>query len=293
MEAHGGNAAIRTVWERQNVWSQAARAQKASVGQGRLIALLLGIGAAVLGTLASQLMEVSSGAGRAAAFAAAVAGGAVPLAARRSSPQEAQEWTRLRSMAEALKSEVYAHLATVGRRDEAAGQDLLEQLAQLEESATGLAHHTAGIRPEERPLPPVSDIESYVVHRLRQQIDGYYRPQALRMRGHVRRIRRTETALALIGAALGGVAGAFGIEQAGVWIAVVTLVATSVTAHAAAARYAYQELEYFRTASELETLLLRWESAAQEGRAGDEFVQQCERIISVQNDAWMVKWTTD
>lgn len=294
MDVHGGDTPIRLVWERQSVWSQAALAQKASIEGGRRLALFLGIAAAALGTSASQLMDVSSAAGRVTAFAAALAGGAVPLAARRSSPQATQDWTRLRSVAEALKSAAYTWLAGAGPyRGVDAERELRDRLARLESDAVDLAHHVTDRRPVQRELPPVRDLDTYRVHRLQQQIARYYRPQASRMRQQARRVRQAETVLALVGAALGGVAGAFGVQGAGYWIAVVGVAATAVTAHAAAARYAYQELEYARTAGELEVLRLRG-AAVDPGDAGaaDLFVEECERIISVQNDAWMVKWTT-
>jgi hypothetical protein len=59
----------------------------------------------------------------------------------------------------------------------------------------------------------------------------------------------------------------------------------TVTAHAAASRYAYQELEFSRTATELESLATR---RAQVGApdTDDAFVNQSERVISAQNEGW-------
>ncbi|MGC0410264.1 hypothetical protein RKD31_003507 [Streptomyces sp. SAI-163] len=297
MTVHGGDTPIRMVWERQSVWSQAARAKKRSIGRARLLALYLGISAAVLGTLAAQLMSVSSVVGKILAFAAAFAAGAVPIAGRGSSPQEVQDWTRLRSISEALKSEAYVHLARFGAGGgEEASHTLRARIAALESDAADLAHLVNDLQPVERPLPPVRDVETYVEHRVQQQVDQYYRPQTLHMSGRLRRVRRAETTLALTAAALGAVAGAFGVAEAGVWIAVVTAAATAVTMHGAASRYGYQQLEYARTASELE-MLQRQMAASTAGasvttRAEHDFIDRCEEIISVENDGWMVKWTT-
>ncbi|MFJ4198341.1 DUF4231 domain-containing protein [Streptomyces sviceus] len=297
MTAHGGDAPIRMVWERQSVWSQAAQAKKRSIGRARLLALYLGISAAVLGTSAAQLMSGSPVAGKAMAFAAALVAAVVPIAVRGSSPQEAQNWTRLRAISEALKSETYVHLARFGADgDEEASRMLRARSAALESEAADLAHLIDDLRPIERPLPPVRDVETYAEHRVQQQIDQYYRPRTLHMIGRLRRVRRAETALALTAAALGAVAGAFAVEEAGAWIAVVTAAATAVTMHGAASRYGYQQLEYARTAGELE-VLLRQRTVSMVGapattQAEGDFIERCEQIISVQNDAWMVKWTT-
>ncbi|WP_327365037.1 hypothetical protein [Streptomyces sp. NBC_01217] len=76
-------------------------------------------------------------------------------------------------------------------------------------------------------------------------------------------------------------------------MAAVVTVTTAVTAHAAAAKYAYQELEYVRTASELETLLVLQEDLdGPAEQSQDVLVVRCELIISVQNDAGMAEWIT-
>ncbi|MGW3636071.1 hypothetical protein ACWD7F_39305 [Streptomyces sp. NPDC005122] len=60
-------------------------------------------------------------------------------------------------------------------------------------------------------------------------------------------------------------------------------------------RYAHQHLQFTRTAHELERLLMRWEQQRGESSAhlAEEFVSDCEAVISVQNEAWMVRWTRD
>jgi hypothetical protein len=62
--------------------------------------------------------------------------------------------------------------------------------------------------------------------------------------------------------------------------------------HAAASRYAYQELEFARTTAELESLLVRRTEAAAKvsPEADDGFVTHCEQVISAQNEGWMTKW---
>ncbi|WP_242705516.1 MULTISPECIES: SLATT domain-containing protein [Streptomyces] len=91
----------------------------------------------------------------------------------------------------------------------------------------------------------------------------------------------------------GGRAGGGG---AAAWVAVVVTAGAAVSAHGVAAKYAFQEMEYARTADELRRLVAR-RGAGDGGDGGpeadDAFVARCERVISVLNDTWMIKWTTE
>jgi uncharacterized membrane protein YeaQ/YmgE (transglycosylase-associated protein family) len=293
VETLGGNTLIHTVWQRRTIWSQASVKQKRTVGRARLLTLGLGILAAVCGTAASQTLNALPPLGRAFAFAAALAGAVTPLVAQRSGPGPVSEWTRLRAMTEALKSESYRYLAGVSPYRGPERDDVLRaRIAELELDAADLVQHTTGLTPTDLPLPDVRDVDSYAALRARQQIEEYYEPQALRMQGSLTVIRRLETAFGLCGAVLAAVAGVFDIEQAGVWVAVAATIGTALTAHAAASRFGYQQLEYTRTAQQLRALLDgRTSSSSLTDAEEDAFVARCEDVISVQNDAWMVKWT--
>jgi len=50
-------------------------------------------------------------------------------------------------------------------------------------------------------------------------------------------------------------------------------------------------MEYLRTAAQLERLSGAWPLAGRAAAADDVFVHECEQVISVQNEAWMAKWT--
>lgn len=288
-----GESVVQWIWDRQSVWSQAADHAKRAIGRARTIALVLGVTGACAGTAAAQIMARSDEAGKTLAFLAAVAVGLVPLATKRAGPQQVRDWTRLRSLSEELKSEVYAYLARVGSyRDADAPQMLLDRAGQVLTDASDLAGHTVTFAPRRRALPAVTDVGSYLELRVAGQVKGYYRPRAAHMRRRSTQVRRAELALAAIAAVLGAVSGAFGAGWAAAWVATVATVAAAVTAHAAASRYAYQELEFSRTAAELESLMAR--RAEDADPATDEaFVGQCERVISVQNEGWMTKWLTE
>jgi conflict system pore-forming effector with SLATT domain len=80
------------------------------------------------------------------------------------------------------------------------------------------------------------------------------------------------------------------------WVAVTATLAAALSAHAQAAKYEYQQVEFVRTADQLERLRRRWEREAGQGprepASEDRFVNDCKQVISVLNDAWMAKWNS-
>ncbi|MEV6398682.1 DUF4231 domain-containing protein [Streptomyces sp. NPDC051907] len=287
-------AAIAKVWDQQSVWSQSANKLKATVEGARTLALVLGIAAAALGTAAAQTMDWNSTVGTVLAFAAAAAAGAAPIAAQRGGPGRLSDWTRLRAVSEALKAEVYTCLARVGPYQQAADASALlaERCRSYRTDGGDLVRYTTGVAPVARQLPAVKDIDSYVDHRLRRQIETYYRPKAERMHRNLQRVGRIEAVLGGLGAVLAAAAGAFAMGALAAWVAVAASVSVAVTAHAVAQRYAYQHLEFLRTAEELERLLDRWTSeSAHTPERAEAFVAECEHVISIQNEAWMIRWT--
>ncbi|MGW2717233.1 DUF4231 domain-containing protein [Streptomyces sp. NPDC001492] len=288
--------AARRVWDWQSVWSQAANDAKQQLGRARAVGLVLGIAAASLSTLGAQVMGWQSTLGRSLTLIAAVCAGLVPLAASRSGASALRDWTRLRSVSEALKSEVFICLAGVGDyRGPDAARQLLDRAERVVADAGDLAYRSRGLAPKQRSLPDVVDVDSYVAVRLVEQINGYYRPRAALMSRRCAIVRRCEVALAGLAAVLGAAGSVFGTDSAAVWVATVTTVTATVTAHAAAARYVYQELEFSRTAAELEGMLARREALTEPGETRDDdgFVDRCELVISAQNEAWMARWAAD
>jgi hypothetical protein len=297
MQPAGAAHFVVESWARQAGWSKAADRQKQMIGRVRLGALLCGVLAAVLGAGAAQIGGGHPGAARWTAFAAAVAAGAVPLLNGQVGRRQVQDWTRLRSTSEAYKTEVYSFLAGVGPYRSAADAAALLQstVNGIRSEAADLLPHVADLAPDTaRPLPAVSDVDSYVQVRLRGQITGYYRPRAARMHRRLVAVRRAELGLGALGVLLAAGSGAFRVEQMAAWVAVVSTVAATLVAYATAAKYEFQELEFLRTAGELERIVSEWEMSADHGPAAqDMLVSRCEHVISVLNDTWMVKWTTE
>jgi hypothetical protein len=285
----GKDALVGELWKQQSVWSQTANRMKASIGRARSAALALTVGGAVLATLATLLPATQATASAVLAITAAVAVGLVPVLRPWCTGPVLRDWTRARSVSEALKSEIYLHLARAGDyRSEDRERRLRDNADQAQQQAYDLLRYSVDIQPVQRALPEVHDYASYLRVRVDGQIDGYYRPRARQLQKRLRQFRRVELALAVTGVVLGALAASLAEWGLSAWIAVVTTISAVVAAHVAATRYEYQLIEYLRTADELSRL--RRDAAATTSLAElDQHVVCCERIISVQNEGWMAK----
>ncbi|WP_435186929.1 DUF4231 domain-containing protein [Streptomyces sp. bgisy126] len=296
MEAVRTSQFTSNIWAQQASWSLAANRQKRRIGRVRAVSLFCFVIAAVLGTAAAQIGPAHPTAAQWSAFGAAVAVGVVTVLNSRVGQGQIQEWTRLRSVSEAFKGEVYACLAGVGSyRTPRAVTVLRDAVNGIRAEAADLLHHIVDLPVDpSRPLPAVDGVDSYVRVRVQGQIDDYYRPRALWMHRRLRVVRRTEVLLGSAAVLLGAGSGAFQVEAAAAWVAVISTVSATVVAYAAAAKYEYQELEFLRTADELERILADWRlSAHATPEAEDALVGRCEQVISILNDTWMVKWNSE
>jgi len=280
--------AARTL-ARERVWSQTATRLKARIVRARAVALLLGIVAAILAVAAVQLADVQETAARVLGALAGLAAGLAPVALRRATTDQVRDWTRARSAAEGLKAQLYEFLAGGTAYVEGEpGVRLAEQTRAIDESAGDLLALTTGVGPDAAAMPAVHDAASYIALRVRDQIDHYYRPNAARYQRVVRRLRLAGDVLGVIAIVFGVVAGAGAPERLAAWVPVVTTVAASLTAHAAASRFDHQIVEFLRTAQQLEHIV----AAHADGTITDgDMVDECERVISVENQGWMANWS--
>lgn len=284
--------ALSWAWEQQRIWSRTSDRLKKQLDRARAGALALGIVAAVLAVAATQVMGDQPVLGRSLGAATAISAGLATLLQRGVSTDRIRSWTRARSVSEALKTEVYSYLAGgtrythPGRRD----RTLHRRSRDLVNKVEGLLGLTVAVGPDKKPVPHVTDIESYIACRVDQQIEGYYRPRAATYVRRVRRLRATASALGAVAVVLSAVATAFQLPPVSAWVPVATTVGTAVVAHIAASRYDHLIIEFQRTAYRLDLLKL--------GRActpGDDakFVDDCEDAISVENQGWMARWHDD
>lgn len=159
----------------------------------------------------------------------------------------------------------------------------------MERDAGDLLRYTEGVQPKDRPLPAVTDLDSYLTVRVRQaQLEGYYEPKARLLRQRLRALKAVEVILSLVSAALAATAAVS--PSVAAWAAVVTTAGGALAAYAAAERYEFLWIEYSRTASELRRLLNRRTAADGSPLSDSELIAGCEEVISVQNQGWMAKW---
>lgn len=247
----------------------------------------MGAGLALAG---SQLRPVHQPAGITMAVVAAVVMAAVGVLGGRHSVHQVRQWTRARSVSEAIKSEVFLFLTSTGDYDTDDREQRLDaEVQRLEREAGDLHRYTDEVRATVRPLPAVCDVDTYLDLRVRRsQLEHYYEPRARLMRRRVRMFKAIEVTLALVAAGLAAAASVS--PNVGAWAAVATTAAGTVAAHAAAERYELLWIEYSRTAAELRRLADRRTAANAKPLSSTELIAECENVISVQNQAWMAKW---
>jgi hypothetical protein len=277
------------LWRLQSLWSRTASRLKTRIERARAAALALTVAVAVAGTLAAVLPTGQPVTGRVLAGVAAFGAAALPLLRPSWSGRTLQDWTRARSVSEAMKGEVYLWLARVGDyRDDEHGARLRENTDKVRTAAADLLRHQVGIEPEQRELPPVHDVRSYFAVRVTDQITTYYRRRAALLRNRLRWFRAVEVALAVLGAALGAAAAGFGRSSFAAWIAVVATITTAVAVHVAAARYEFQLIEFLRTADRLDQLKGK-AATADSAEELDALATAAESVISIENQGWMAK----
>jgi hypothetical protein len=280
--------ALHDAWQEQGRWSLAASRLKAKLDRARAVALGLTVTGGILGALAVQFETISDSMSRSLAVLAGVAMACVPFVQRATTTAAISKWTRVRSVSEGLKTEVYGYLAGSSRyRVADRDRELRARTRAIVSNAPDIRSEAATVEIDELPIPEITDVDSYVAKRLDPQIDGYYRPNAAKYQRRLLDLRRAGLATGLVGALLGVAAGAGGVARASIWVPVATTLAAAVGAHIAAGRYERMIIEYLRTADQLTYLRDGWRD---EQLTESEFIDACEDVISVENQAWMARW---
>jgi hypothetical protein len=253
-----------------------------------LVVLASGLGAA-----APELGRIDDLVGRFCGLVAGVSLGLIPVVRSRLDVSTYETWSRLRSVSEALKVEIYTFLAGVDPyRDDDRVSKLWHRGTDVLRKGDDLLFRIRLADHGERPLPAVGDVASYIEQRVRLQANTYYLPQARQMGRRAGRVRMIQAMLSVGAVGLGALASA-GHTSLAPWIGVIGTISGAVIAHSAAARYGFLQLEYHRTAAELGRLLDRYEHSTTPGPELDDwFVAECEQVISFQNEEWMVELVT-
>jgi len=182
---------------------------------------------AVAGTAAASLSDAAPVAGKFLAGVAAAASAILPFLRPAWSGKSLKNWTRARSISEALKSEVFLWLAAAGpySHDPTAAK-LRDRTDKVLGDAADLNQYWGGITAKARDLPAVHNVASFFEKRVRQQIDEYYAKKAKLIQGRIRLFRGIEITLSAIGVVLGGVTAIIGGSLTA-WIAVVATIGDS------------------------------------------------------------------
>jgi hypothetical protein len=283
--------ALAYAWGQYRVWAATSRQKKAEIFSWKLRVLVLTIVGALLGTVSSRLSGISDP----AAWIIGIAGGvSISLAAYLGreilSPDQERLWIRARSMAEALKAEIFLFRTNAAPYDAADPAPKLMERVQ-EHLATVEDVQSATLSADEQlqglPEGPLS-LQDYIRERLDDQVEHFYRPRVQQYDRLMKRWRNVNLALGALAAVL-GVLG----KWTGAWVAVITTVTTAVAAYLYANRYQYLIISYQATARQLEFLKHQWVvngAPEQDKENRNQFLQACEEAISIENNAWMAKW---
>lgn len=285
-------AELNWAWAQQRVWSVTANDLKRQLDRARQVALLLSISAATLAVAATQLSDPFPDVGRALGAAAAVSAGLATVVQRRVGTDQIRAWTRVRSLSEGLKTEVYSYVAggTAYTNIATRAHVLAGRSREMVGNAADLQRHTIDVNPDGKAVPSVANLADYLSTRVGHQINNYYRPQARGYERRVRRLRRLGQALGAVTVILAAVAASFDWSVLAAWVPVATTAGTSLAAYIAAARYDHLIIRYLLTAQRLEDLR---NAGVNSPIGGAQLIDACEAAISAENQGWMARWTIE
>ena len=293
------NSALAYVGGKYREYALTSRKRKAELTAWRLRVLIFGITGAILGTLCQEsirwgfndtsnlrwvpfILGFSS---------AAAIGLATYFGKELVNPYQEQRWIRSRSMAEALKSEIYLFRSNSPPYDtDKKPEKLIENVEALLKKVGDLPTEIISDEQKQKGLPTDDlTVEEYIQTRVNDQINNFYRPGSDELKRKMKRNKNIGLSLGVFAIAL----GALGLTgwTAG-WIAVIATIAASITAFAYAGRYQYLIISYQTTANKLERLRVLWESkgkADNDTDARNKFIRDCEAVISIENSAWMAE----
>jgi len=278
--------AIAYAWGEYRVWAATARHQKAEISAWRLRVLVLTVLGALMGAASSELSGILVNASWVAGIiAGALIAIATYLGQEILKPDQERFWIRARSLAEALKAEVFLFRTGAPPYDASEpASKLLLRVQNLLEQVKDLP--AANLSQEERlkllPVGPLS-VEEYIEERVNDQVENFYRSRAQQYYELMKRWRK----ITLLIGGLAVILGALG-KWTGAWVAVLTTIGTSVAAYIFANRYQYLIISYQATARQLEFLknqCLVMGAPEQDAEKRNRFILDCEEAISIENSA--------
>ena len=293
------NSALAYIWGKYREYALTSRKRKAELTALRFRVLIFGITGALLGTLCQESIRLGfndisnlSGVPFILGLSSAAAIGlATYFGKELVNPYQEQSWIRSRSMGEALKSEIYLFLSNLPPYDtDNKPEKLIENAVELLKKVDDLPTEVISEEQKRDGLPTEDlTVEEYIENRVNNQINTFYRPGSDKLKQKMKHIKNIGLSLGVFAIVL----GALGLTgwTAG-WIAVISTIAASITAFAYAGRYQYLIISYQTTTDKLERLRALWESKGKTDTDTDErneFIRECEEVISIENSAWMAE----
>jgi SMODS and SLOG-associating 2TM effector domain 1/Protein of unknown function (DUF4231) len=278
--------AVEGTWRRHRQWSITAANGRARLDRWRRVNLALLVAGAVLGAVAAQSSwprGLTATAGGLAAFALALA---AIVQQRFLNANEVARWTGARAASEALKAEVFRYLAGVAPYDGAGRDQALNlRVDAVRDKADALMVDVQQIPADDRALPDVHDLASYVAKRAKDQADWHRRKIGEHVQA-ARRIRYAELAATVIAALLGAIGAALDTKGLAVWIGVATTIGAAFAAHLSATQHDRIAATYATTADRLD-LLIEQLPAEPDAATAAQFVADVESRLATQNESWL------
>jgi len=275
-------------WSKYRSYAYTSQKLKRDLQRGRLSILLLSLSGAILAVACQSLNQIANYTDIAAILgylSAICLGGTTFLGKELVKPEFEKSWIRARSLAEALKSQVFLFITQTTPYDTKDRASLLyTEVNNLISDAKDIITVKISHEQEtERLPPPVIDNDEYIQMRLKDQLNYYRNSKQINV-DRMTRIKYWGLALGSIAVILGAI-GSTGWSAG--WVAVISTALASISAYAYAGRYQYLIISYQSTANRLESLL------ASRDRLGENFVILCEQAISIENSSWMSKLIED
>jgi SMODS and SLOG-associating 2TM effector domain 1/Protein of unknown function (DUF4231) len=276
--------AVARAWTRQRQWSVAANVGRDRISRRRRLNLILLVVGALAGAVAAVTTWPQPLTQTAAAVAALAAAAAGAVQKRWLTGQELSRRATARAASEAVKAEVYRYLAGVGPYARADRDEVLATaLDEAQAPARNLLVDLHSGHADDKPLPAVHDLPSYVENRARAQADWHRDRigQHQRTASRIRAAELTATAVAAVVSALTAV----GIVELAALVGAATTTAAAFAAHLAATRHDRIAGSYAVTAEQLDQLIHRLPADPDPATAAA-FVDAVERILLAQNQGW-------
>ena len=293
------STALVNSWGKYREFAITARKKKYRLTNWRYRVLILGVIGAVLGIACQETirLELDISVWK---YISTVLGGLSALSLGLATyfgkelvnPEHEREWIRLRSIAEALKSQSYLYVTNAPPYHQSDKDDrLLSETEKLLDKVSDL--HRVMLT-EEKKLEDIllmgMTVDKYLTNRVKGQIN-YYFPFAMIYANKIEKYKKIGLILGIIAVVL-GVLGSTGWTAG--WIAVISTMTSSIAAYAYASRYKYLIVSYQATGNRLEFLQTRWEISKKtdaDTKERNQFIRDCEEAISIENGSWMAELT--